>query len=151
MNLENAKRAIAVMERVKTYSPFAFDMTMWFKDYNFTAPIPVSEDQALECGTAACFLGWLALAPEIPEIFVSPDDWDLIQHINGSEYAFALSHFLEISSTEAYALCGIHLTYEEERKANFPKYLDYGIPTPQDVIDLLNYLIDRYSPLETTQ
>lgn len=141
MNIENAKRAIAVMERIK-HSDHEFDMTYWYGGA-FGGPIPKSEEEALQCGTAACFLGWVALAPEIPELFVNGED-EIEHHETGECYIDALQEFMDISKNEAYALCGISLSTCVEEELGLPRYLDHGDPQPQDVIDVLQFLINKY-------
>ena len=136
MNIENAKRAIAVMERVQRSRDHKFYMGSWFDFVCDTyGNFPTNEEEAVFCGTSACFLGWLALAPDIPEISLGKGD-----HIiddEGRVYVQALAHFLEISYARAEQLCGYG--------PRLPGGNIYpGNATPQNVIDSINYLITQY-------
>lgn len=65
MNLERLDQAIAVMRRAGKV-----DMAVWNRH-----PLskPKSEEAYHECGTAACFAGWLAVSPEFREAGGHPD------------------------------------------------------------------------------
>lgn len=136
MNIENAKRCIAVMERVSKYPARNFDMGTWIAPTE-QGLFPVTEGEAFNCGTSACFLGWLALAPDIPEIYVRSSG--AIVSTSGESGSIILAHLLEISQEDAKDLCGLGI-----RLPGDPRYL-MGKETPQDVIDAINWLIEVYT------
>lgn len=138
MNIENVKRCIAVMKRVAAAPDHKFNMSYWFSNLG-TATLhsrELTEEKAVECGTSACFLGWLALAPEIPEIYVSPHTGAIFGNGGGCNYN-ALADFLEVPRKTARVLCGL----PEEAGEDF---IELALSTnPQDVIDLLEKLIEE--------
>ena len=136
MNIENVKRCIAVMKRVAAAPDHKFDMRYWFSSHSNTLLRSLTEKTAVECGTSACFLGWLALAPEIPEIYVSPHTGAIFGNGGGCNYN-ALADFLEVPRKTARVLCGL----PEEAGEDF---IELALSTnPQDVIDLLEKLIEE--------
>ena len=139
MNIENAKRAIAVMERVANYDPSQFYMPVWV--HSRSGPRPETEEEALQCGTAACFLGWLALAPDIPEIFFDPAG--NIRGENHGWYEWALREFLGISHYDAETLCNVAASDDDDFVYLPGTDIYAGSATTQDIITSLQYLISE--------
>lgn len=59
MNLNNVKKAIAIMERVKERDDL-LDLCVW----QHPKAIQETEEELHECGTSACLAGWIAVSPE---------------------------------------------------------------------------------------
>ncbi|RCV85972.1 hypothetical protein DU505_22050 [Billgrantia montanilacus] len=64
LHMTNVNHAIAIMKRVSDRSD-RLNMACW--QYNSGNFIIVDESFAHECGTIACFAGWVAMSPEFQE------------------------------------------------------------------------------------
>jgi hypothetical protein len=154
-NVENIKKAIAVMERVKVneekLNRRLFDMR-WFR---YTGPntdesvahiyeyeeIPkIEKDVIHQCGTTCCFAGWIAVAPEFhDEIFCDETGFP---QILGSEEEYqypekVISGLLDITVDNANRL--IYGWFFYEKDSHIPKSIDSI--TIDDVIERLNSFI----------
>lgn len=116
-NIENVKRAIAVMRSVPVEK---FDIKQWFG----------------ECGTVACFAGHLALSPDIPEITVEP---------GRLSYEDQVMVFLDIEPHEACDLCGLNNSEDVTTGERYDEFYwkHSNEVTPQDVIvELERFLVE---------
>ena len=133
MNTDNVLLAIEVMGRV-VRQQYEFDIGTWVgtdSDYSF----PTTEQEASECGTAACFAGWIALSPEGREAGMHLSKGGTPGH--GNDYGvFSVVSFLDIPFVEAK-----HLAHGNKAV--------YGVPrseiTAQHVLDVLYRLRDTGS------
>lgn len=141
MNIENAKRAIAVLQRVCKLPEGLFDMGNWVEDICWTATkglvYPKTEQEAVSCGTPACFAGWLALAPDIPELYVTAGGTVIDQY--GNDGFHAIASFLDLDALDAARLCGVTAYLPG------PKRVFSGSARPEEVIEAIEYLISRGS------
>jgi hypothetical protein len=65
-NLDRINLAIKVMERVGASENHRFNMAWWQSHRG--QGIQVTEERAVSCGSACCFSGWMAVAPEVRAI-----------------------------------------------------------------------------------
>lgn len=139
MNKANISYAIRVMRRVQARDR-AFDMRSWQSRFSQFNRYPHTEKAAVECGTACCFGGWLALSPGwrkqggstniggMPIIWLKP-----YLNVRGSR---ALAHFLGIGYEQARELTA-------EAVGEWSGFYNKPVLkiTPQDVIDKLQSLM----------
>jgi hypothetical protein len=121
--MRNMDKAIAIMKRAGRV-----DMGVYQCGY----PSIKTEKIAHECGTAACFAGWIALSPEFQA------DGGTVQYtgrpqFDGSYGSQAIARWLDIGWQEAADLCMVG------RKS----YYDSANPSKEDVIEKLEMLIDE--------
>lgn len=62
MNVENINKAIAIMERVKSY-----DAKLFYMGQFRAGDVYYTEKEILDCGTSCCFSGWLSVAQEFAD------------------------------------------------------------------------------------
>lgn len=100
MNIENVNKAIAVMERVKARGDEIF-MRDWISGFVATSP---REEDLHNCGTAACFAGWLASSKEWIDDggYAGPSGCPKMQNSAGVR---AVAEWLEMDKIECYDLC----------------------------------------------
>lgn len=142
MNKENVQKAIDIMRRAGKV-----DMGEWqegigpFCPY-FDRRIATTEAEAQECGTAACFAGWVALSPEFQKDGgkVAIDGAPVYQYVNGYK---AIALWLEIECIEAAELCfvGYHKLPEYNNKESHEI-------TSENVISVLERLLKTGSVLD---
>ena len=145
MNRENIQKAIRVMERVRDQN-YEFDMRNWQTpgDGIFLA----AEKDAVACGTACCFAGWIAISPEFKgQLMVDSYGVPYIpekvpQYIASSESAIA--QVLGIPYREAYKLCGL-ADSATERGYTFSRAYQKAVSdiTPEDVIKRLKGILEE--------
>lgn len=111
-NRANVERALAVMHRVEEEKR-AFNMEDW-QVMGWAEPAVEQESTLANCGTAACFAGWVAVSPEFQEMGGSVDPLSGKPRMGGRSGWEAIALWLGISDTEARELCGLglyHLVY----------------------------------------
>lgn len=140
MNIENVKKAIAIMERAKVRD--SVYMCQWQTANEFAGyAIAVNEDDLHACGNRACFAGHIAVSKEFQN--------------DGGECKKGLPYFSDLNGAGAIALwLDIHPTIAEsfvyggvivqvktgEEFSYFYDKLWRGV-NAQDVIDKLNLLL----------
>lgn len=129
-NKENIDLAIRVMERVRD-NKYKFDIRHYIINLGRVS-LPANEIEAAECGTIACFAGWLALSPENKVFGLEADSFLPTNDI--------LARVLDISTQDAETLTGtslfttaIGINCDEEGDE-----IDYT--EPEHVLDALHYL-----------
>lgn len=131
MNKKNIQIAIDVMKRAGEVdmllyqrTPGQFDKTVY------------SEEEAHECGTIACFAGWLSLSPEFKEQGgkISSTGYP---DLNGRYGPSAIGDFLGVDRNTAIALCGAGLG--SPHSEYYGKKITHI--TAQDVIEKLTELL----------
>jgi hypothetical protein len=69
-NLRRIHQSITVMKRVSASRKHKFDLRSWQRPKILRvltlrdSAMSTTENEAVSCGTSACFAGWLALSPE---------------------------------------------------------------------------------------
>ena len=117
MNIDNVNKAIAVMERVKARGDEVF-MRDWIStSYRYG---PQKEEDLHNCGTAACFAGWLASSKEWAE-----DGGSACQsgcpEMPGNSGVRAVAEWLEMDKIECADLCGTTGTHPHANRLVYPK------------------------------
>tara|TARA_R110002012_G_scaffold318882_1_gene538007 strand:- start:109 stop:522 length:414 start_codon:yes stop_codon:yes gene_type:complete len=136
MNIENIKKAIAIMERASNHD--CIDMMEWQSREDAT-DFCNSEAELHKCRNKACFGGYVALSPEWQDDggTVAYDGEPVMDSYKGSE---AISYWLDIEDITARLL-----VYGDTDKHDFSHY--YNKPWPeveaQDVIDKLTELLEE--------
>lgn len=109
MNLNNVNKAIAVMERVKARGS-KLNLCSWSThfiiDENGNPAVPEPNEQAYHnCGSVACFAGWVAISPEFKEDGGFFDYSGRPYYNDGHAGADAIMKWLDISEEESCLLC----------------------------------------------
>lgn len=142
-NVENIRKAIQVMERVKAHESNC-DRKLLDLRYFQSAPDSVkveTENEVLhKCGTTCCFAGWLGVSPEFKEMGLTVSLNMGIPYLKGDVYLNtdeALMELLGLSFSDVHGLI-----YNE--KYGTPYYYGkvMGDVTVDDVIEKLKSFID---------
>lgn len=133
MNVENIKHAINIMERVKARDD-ELNMSRW--QSNSAGEILKNEIDLHQCGTPACFGGWVAVSPEFKAAGGAPD-FIGAPTIGFSQDHDAIAKWLGISQRWALGLCAMDPEYTHIAYGKGPSYI--GV---QDVIDALTRLLE---------
>jgi hypothetical protein len=97
-NVDNINTAIAILERVRERKG-KFDLSD-FQDGEFCR----TEDEAVSCGTAACFSGWVNLSPEWQsQPGVVQNSWGAAIY-KGKDPDESMAKWLGISVSQAYKM-----------------------------------------------
>lgn len=130
MNIEHIDIAIKVMERVRDEGR-NLNMCIWQEEV-FNGKAIETESKLHECGTAACFAGWLAVSPEFQEKGGSVDPSDGGPCYDLGYGSAAVEKFLGISEELAEDLCAVNLSESELYECDTEEI------TVNDVIEALN-------------
>ncbi len=128
--LYRMRHAIKVMERVAASPTHKFDLRDW--QWGTYPNFHTTEEEAVSCGTACCFAGWLALDPVAQSQGLMPNKGG-IPTFGESTQAMAIAEYLGI-------------TYGEARGLTMPDYYkcEPSKIKPEDVICKLERLIEHY-------
>lgn len=104
MNAKHFDILEAVMQRVIDSDDHKFDIRHWLNPDPSTDKYPRTETKAVECGSAACVVGWLALSPQgkAKGWSVGRDGYPTFKAHKGAEDA--LGEFLGIDWRDAYRI-----------------------------------------------
>lgn len=116
MNIENVNKAIAVMERVKARGDEVF-MRDWRSGLVNTSP---REEDLHNCGTAACFAGWLASSKEWTNDGGSAG-LSGCPKMPGDVGVRAVARWLEIDYLDCCYLCGTEGGYPNASRHVYPE------------------------------
>ena len=166
MNKSNVQKAINVMLRVKARGD-NFDMSRW-QQVNFSLKLPEqlqsigilnTERELHECGSAACFGGWVASSPEF-----AADGGKAVGSgypiLDGTRGARAIALWLDIEPYEARALCLDKCFISENIYTEVPRFtdttgqtdiIDPGLVTVDMVIAALDRLLATGSVFEAQE
>lgn len=141
MNKVNVEIAINIMQRVIDRKS-AFNMSDWqdTDDINLAAQ---TEKELLDCGTAACFAGWIGVSPEWQDKggFILDTGVPVILSCGERLYgADAIQEWLNITKKEAHGLCAV---YHNKKSCFIPEYTGKRVEeiTAEDVMSILNRLL----------
>ena len=138
MNKDNVQKAIKVIQRVVDQGR-SFDMGSWQDDTGCV--IQRTEVELHECGTAACFGGWVAVSPEFQADGGLPTDSGMPSLPNARAGSPAIATWLDISDDDANELTGIYVNlYWGEDPVD-----EHHTVTAQEVLDVLVRLRDTGS------
>lgn len=146
MNIDNVNKAIAVMERVRDQHR-AFNMWTWQEfEEDDTSEALNFEAGLVNCGTAACFAGWVAVSDEFKQDGgnTCPIDgcptFPIIEdgEKRMCEGATAISTWLDIPQVEAALITATHNS--EANEQFYGKKLEFV--TAHDVLEVLYRLRD---------
>jgi hypothetical protein len=150
-NVENIKKAIAVMERVKSYEELhgrKFLNMLYFQrntDNIYKSTRRTEEEVTKEdCGTVCCLAGWMAISPEFrdqiqPNSYGGPEFNN--QVFRNETPASVIAHLFEIEKYLAYALIHPHSQFHPSSVWNVTEEQAEKI-TPDQVIEKLKALLD---------
>ena len=139
MNKDNVQKAINVMQRVVDQKR-AFGITMW---QDTEDDIVTQEEVLHNCGTAACFGGWVAVSPEFQEGGGYADNWSGQPSLEDETGYKAIAHWLGISRYVAQSLCAVGGVW----CVTYPNASSIGDVTSKDVIKALEVLRDAPEPV----
>jgi len=135
MNIEHVNIALTVMRRVRDEG-YRFDMKS-YQECVRGAAVKTSEADLCDCGSAACFAGWLAVSPEFQAIGGGVDNTGIPTYKDEDDAiesgADVIGRFFDIDHWDA-----DNLIYPDHYALN------RGIK-PQDVIDKLEALLEANS------
>jgi hypothetical protein len=132
--LYRLRHAVKVMERVEASPAHKFDLRDW--QWGTYPNFHQTEEEAVSCGTACCFAGWLALDPIAQAQGLKPN--------KGGIPTFGVG---DDETTQASAIANyLGISYEAARNLVIPDEYkcDSSQIKPADVICKLERLIEAY-------
>lgn len=104
MNTKRLKTLINIMTRVRDNKKAKFDIKR-FQEFAMWGDVVKTEKQALECGTACCVAGWLAISPEFKGLGGRVDQYGepIFELGDGAE---AVKNYLQSTGDVAHNICG---------------------------------------------
>ena len=135
MNIKRIKSAIKMMENVRD-KKLPFNMLHW---QDVIENPKETKKEAISCGTACCFAGWLALEPAFKKAGGSII-FNGSPYFSGKANSDAIAEYLEIDRQISAGICAYGCSYYyEDENGNFSAYKDI---TPQMVINKLKDLLN---------
>ena len=139
MNIENVKKAIAIMKRAGEVNMEYWQTSKHGYDFKTT------EAELHECGTAACFAGWVAVSPEWKQSGGGVADGG-IPEIKGLSGILAISEWLGINYIDVnYLICGNCIEIDGLKDDMYSKYYNklWSNVNANDVIEKLEELLGK--------